>query len=129
MPTSDLPLIIQKRLTTTSEAYKDLVRFDPDPDEIVFIEMMTIIFDSTADNPHMEISSNGEMLVRDYIPSDGFYYLAFNQKLRFVDKRDKPALLVRVRSDGTHTVDVEITVTGIRRKRKKDEGEPTEKLS
>ena len=128
---SDLPLIIQKKVTTSSSSWQELASWSPDNDEIAYIDNMYIYIDDTSNDPHLELWSNGEHLLRDYVPVEGYIWMMFNQKLRFAGKRDKPAFYVRVKSDGSNTINAELTIIGIRKKIKKDtkEKNPEKPLS
>ena len=118
---SDLPLLIQTKVTTASSSWQELVEWSPDNDEIAYIEALYIYIDDTSHNPHLELWSNGEHLIRDYVPVEGYIWLMFEQKLRFAGKRDKPAFYVRVKSDGSNTINAELTIVGIRKKIKKED--------
>lgn len=111
MPESNLPLLVGVSKADVGTDYVDLLKFDPDPNETIYVGDIRIDINDTTTKPIMRLSINGVSYLKDFPLLNATTTFSFGRDLKL--KNDKTPLLIQIKKT-TGTLNATAIITGIR---------------
>lgn len=116
MPESNDPILKANYISTSETEYQEVVSYKPDPNVTVYIRSIRLYVEAVTSATltifQIKIDLNGVSKIKDEPIVNASTVFDFGGKLKLVGDRDK-GINVYIKTDGTDTVRVLGTITGI----------------
>lgn len=109
------PFMQEESLVTSTAKWVTLLELNNDPDKKLYVMGLYVLLDTTAGTPeaYVTIIVDGVPKVQNFASYEGGLAYYFWGRLVFVGKKSKPAIVIKVKSNGTGTLTAEASVHGI----------------